>query len=117
MLEKYTHIRNELDSRESLLKRAVDYTITQETIIIELRGFIEDLLWGPNEDPMDIDRVAKRRYRKSMGTGGKPMFDRILHEDKNNFFKFGLYTSGIQDDAHIFEDDEDSKIYELKELV
>ena len=94
MLEKYTYIRQELQNREEMLNRAITYTTNQEGIINELRGFIEDILWtdADEPDPVDVDRVAKkkRRYRNRKVKCGKAHLDRILHKDKDDFFKFGL---------------------------
>ena len=62
---------------------------------MELRGFIEDLLWAPDDNPIDELRIAKRRFRKGLHTGGKPCLDRMLHSNNKDFLKFALYTSGV----------------------
>ena len=79
MLEKYTRLRDELKTREELVQRATNYTVVQEGIIMELRGFVEDLLWGPRGEVMDIERIAKKRiYRAAIGGGGNPKVDRMM---------------------------------------
>lgn len=42
MLEKYTFCRDELQKREDLVCRAINYTVMQEEVIGELRNYIED---------------------------------------------------------------------------
>ena len=78
MLGKYTYLRDQLTAREELVRRATNYSMSQEGVIMELRGFIEDLLWTDKGDAMDIERIAKKRiYRAAIGGGGNTMVDRI----------------------------------------
>ena len=67
---------------------------------MELRNFIEDLLWGTHEVTdefmcMDFSRVArKRRYVKgAKGNTGKPMIDRMV--SKNPDVDMLVYNNSI----------------------
>ena len=64
---------------------------------MELRGFIEDLLYGPEPDQfVDEERIAqKRRYRCGFNNGGKKMIDIMVQDNPDDFYKFSLYDSTV----------------------
>ena len=116
MLEKYTAVRDELLERDELVQRASKYAIIQEEVILELRGFIEDLLWGDDDKVIDYERVAsKRKYRKGFSGLGKPAIDRALMNKPDDLYKFSLFTSNVQDGDE--SDDEGDRIRYLQEEI
>ena len=103
MITKYTALRDELKEKEGLVKRSVNNSVMQENVIMELRSFIDDLLWGPTNEPISFERIArKRRYKKGLNKVGKPALDIFLA-------KFRLYNSNVQDGL----DNDDNEANEL----
>lgn len=92
MLEKYTYLRDELRDREALVVRASHYTIMQEEVVTELRGFIEDMI---NSDPEEErKKMSLRKYMGGKGAG-KTSVDRMLSTDP--LAKFDLFTSMVNE--------------------
>ena len=85
---------------------------------MELRSFIEDLLWAKEKDyePVDFDRVSKkRRYVPSLSGAAKPAVDRIISDEWKD--KFGLYGSMIQELDVQEEESEDEEVVFLKREI
>ena len=84
---------------------------------MELRNFIEDLLWSKDEidDSVkctDFNRIArKRRYVKGFKESqGKPMIDRMLSQNDDDLLV--MHNSIVQEEPHTMDSDEDDE--ELK---
>lgn len=117
MLEKYTFLREELQNREKLVIKASHYSIQQEFVIGELRGFIENMI---KTDPMEGRKARRRkRYKESSihNPYGKTCIDRMLIDtkSKNPMEKFDLQTSMVNDKKTESEEEEDNQQAKLME--
>ena len=90
-----------------MVTRVTKYSTNQEYDIMELRNFIEDLLYGPDGEPFDFDKVArKRRYVKQRGGKGKTIID--IMKSKMARDKLHLYDSVVTDVEPDKENDDDN---------
>ena len=81
MLNQYTFVRDSLQERDELLKRATRYSELQEGVIAELRMFIEENLWDVLEALGNRDDGVDATYKKGASGGGKAALDRMASPD------------------------------------
>jgi len=81
MLHQYTFVRDSLQDRDELLKRATRYSELQEGVIGELRMFIEENLWDVLEALGNREEGIVATYKKGTSGGGKAALDRMTSPD------------------------------------
>ena len=94
MLQQYSYLREQIQARDAMLKKAVKYSEQQEECIIELRSYIEqfnlDIVTAMEHNNRDTGRP---KYQKSLGGGGKPTLERMLSIENHHLF--ALYSSVV----------------------